>query len=222
MRHQQRTLVVYGIDTYIGREIARFGRAMGHRMVAVVDEPIPEFDEPWLHGIQWVTDTDPLVADWLQGPPAAVIYVATVLSGSQRRFQWVLADRPHRLAQRASQLQPSPRFVLRSTVAQPFLPAVYTSQCRRAEALIAKVNIEATTLRCPILYGPDRADSVAAMVITEVLRRIPLPAVARHVPTTLRVETAALAGLRAALEPDVTGIVEPDDIAHLGDVMIPQ
>lgn len=222
MRHQQRTLIVYGIDTYLGREIARFGRAMGHRMVAVVDGEIPEFNEPWLHGIHWMTDSDPMIADWPQGPPAAVIYAATVLSGSPRRFQWVLADRPHRLAQQAAQLRGSPRFVLRSTVAQPLLPAAYTSQCRRAETLIADVDIETTILRCPILYGPDRPDSAAAMMIAEVLRRIPIRSVARNVPATLRVETAALAGLRAALEPDVTGIVEPDDIARLGDVMIPQ
>lgn len=222
MRHNRVTLLIFGARTYLGREVARFGRAMGHRIVASVDGALPRMEAPWMHGIHWMTDTDPLIADWPDGPPRAIIYCDTTLHGPRHRFRWVLADRPRQLIDRAGEIEPTPRFVLRSTVDQPLLPSAFTTESRRAERLVADSPLEAAILRLPILYGPDRPDSVAAMTVAEALRRIPLQSVTGNIPATMRVETAALAALRAALEPDVTGILEPSEIAQVGDVMIPQ
>lgn len=215
------TIVVYGMRTYLGREVARFGRAMGHRIVAVADGEIPPKNEPWMHGVHWMTDTDPLIADWPDGPPTAVVYCDTALHGPRRRFEQVLAVRPAQLAERASRLRPRPRFVLRSTVDQPLLPSEFTRQSRRAENAIADTDLEAAILRCPILYGPDRPDSVAAMMVAETLERLPLIPDGAD-PRAMRVETAALAALRGALEPDIVGTFGPTEIARIGDVMIPQ
>ena len=222
MRQHNKTLLIYGMRTYLGREVARFGRAMGHRIVAVVDGQRPELDHPWMHGVQWTTERTPLEDTWPEGPPGAVIYCDTVLSGAPRQFRWVLADRPHQLAQRAAGMDRRPRFVLRSTVHQPLLPSRFTAEHHRGERLVTNTGVDTAVLRVPILYGPDRPDSTAAMAIAEGLRRIPLPSVRENIPPCLRVETAALAALRAALEPDLIGTFDPEEIARIGDVMIPQ
>ncbi len=222
MRHQRVTLLVYGMRTYFGREVARFGRAMGHRIVGVVDTEPPPLDEPWMHGIHWAFETDPLTEQWPDGPPRAIIYCDTTLHGHRGRFEEILVERPRRLIARARQLEPTPRFVLRSTVDQPLLPSGYTAHSRRAESIVAGADIPAVILRLPLVYGPDRPDSIAAMAVLEALGRLPLASIADRTPPTMRVETAALAALRAALEPDVSGILEPDEIARFGDVMIPQ
>ena len=219
MNRQRRTVLIYGARSYLGGEVARFGRAMGHRMVAVVNGSIPERDQPWMHGVHWTTDFDALIADWPQGPPAAIVYCDTALwDGGRGRFDRLLVQRPKRLFEAAQTLRPPPRFVLRSTVDQPFLSSKYTAACRRAEQLLADSSLDSVILRLPLLYGPDRPDSVAAMMVSEAVRR----AARRPDLAPMRVERAALAALRAALEPDLSGILEPAQIARVGDVMIPQ
>lgn len=222
MKHRRATLVIYGMHTYLGAEIARFGRAMGHRMIGVVDGPPPPKTAPWMHGIHWVSDTDPLEAQWPQTPPEAICYCDTALSGSHRRFREVMVERPRRILQRLADAPDSPRFAYRSTVPQPLLPGRHTETARRGEEMIAGFDLPAAIFRMPILYGPDRPDSVAAMLIAEFLERTPFDPFDSAARRCLRVETAALAMLRAALEPEIAGIIEPDEIARLGDVMIPQ
>lgn len=223
MRHQRVTLLIYGLRTYLGREIARFGRAMGHRIVGVVADSIPQRDEPWMHGIHWVRGDESVIEAWSDNPPAAIVYCDTTLWGGDRgRYEEILVRRPRQLLEAAREHLPSPRFVLRSTVAQPLLSSEYTTYHRRAEQLVARSELPHCILRLPLLYGPDRPDSVAAMMVLRALARLPIRPADPGALQKMRVERAALAGLRAALEPDMEGIYYPDDIARIGDVMIPQ
>ncbi len=223
MDHRRVTLLIDGMNTYLGREVARFGRAMGHRMVGIVDDSIPALEEPWMHGIHWMTDRDKALYGWPEGPPAAIVYTDTALwNGDRRRFEEILVRRPSQWVDSASQLDPPPRFVLRSTIDQPLLSSRFTACYRRTEEVIGQSSLSSAILRFPLLYGPDRPDSVAAMMVLRGLRRIPLGSNKRPFPPPMRVETAALACLRASLEPDLTGLFGPEDIARIGDVMIPQ
>ncbi len=223
MNHRRVTLSIYGAGTYLGREVARFARAMGHRVVAIVDGALPRKDEPWMHGIQWVSDSPPGSEPWAEEPPAAIIYCDTALwSGTRRRFEQILLRRPTELMEAAESLATPPRFVLRSTVRQPLLPSGFTTHHRRAEALLEATELPATILRFPLLYGPDKPDSVAAMMVVRALGLMTFGDRRHQAFATMRVERAALAALRAALEPDISGVLEPDAIARIGDVMIPQ
>lgn len=223
MEHRRVTLIIYGMGTYLGREVARFGRAMGHRIVGVVRDSIPPFEHPWMHGIHWVRDGEVITESWSDGPPAAIIYADTALwDGDRHRFQRILVQRPQELAEEARHLEPAPRFVLRSTIDQPFLSSRFTAHNRRAEQVIAESNLPYAILRFPLLYGEERPDSVAAMMMLRALRRMPLGPYADTSLPTMPVETAALACLRAALEPDISGIFGPQEIARIGDVMIAQ
>lgn len=229
--HRRVTLFVFGAPTYLGREVARFGRAMGHRIIAVADGSIPERDEPWMHGVHWVTGPEPNWKewqDWPEGPPLAFIYCDTALwnggplSSAGGRFEEVLLRRPCRLMEVAQSMEHSPRFLLRSTLDQPLLPRAFTTFSRRAEDRLKNSALDSVIFRMPILYGPDRPDSVAAMMIASGLARLPFASPQTQVLSSLRVETAALAMLRAALEPEIEGILLPPDIARIGDVMIAQ
>lgn len=223
MVRQRVTLFVYGLTTYLGREVARFGRAMGHRIVAIGPGPMPAVDEPWMHGIQWNLGGQAIDLEDVEERPAAILYCSTALwSGEGGRFERIIVDGPRQLVEAAAQLPHPPRFVLRSTTRQHFLASGFTAHHRRAEQVVARSGLDFVILRLPLLYGPDRPDSVAAMMVGRVLDRVPLSFVSRRAPRTMRVETAALAALRAALEPDIAGILEPQEVARIGDVMIPQ
>ena len=222
MKHQRVTIVVFGLRTYVGREIARFGRAMGHRIVAVVDE-IPPFDAPWMHGIHWTRTEAADIDSPFEGPPTAIVYCDTALwDGGRGRFRQVLFERPRYLLRAVSSWDHPPRFVYRSTPPQSLLPSGFTAYARRMENEMARSALSSVILRLPLLYGPDRPDSVAAMMMAESLRRLPLASITSYRPATMRVETAALAALRGCLEPDIQGILDPEDVARIGDVMIPQ
>lgn len=219
MRRNRVTLFVYGSKTYLGREVARFARAMGHRTVGIVDGEIPEPTEPWMHGIHWVSEGNPLEQTWPDPPLRAILYCHTALwDGDRHRFEEILYDRPRQLIESAQRGELRPRFVLRSTVPQPLLPSGHLRFHRKAEEVVLRSDLPSAIFRLPLLYGPDRPDSVAAMVATRILRR----AMASGLTAPMRVETAALAMLRAALEPEIEGIFEPEEIEGLGDVMIAQ
>lgn len=211
------TLLVFGAQTYLGQEVARFGRALGHKIFALVEgTTIPEPVHPWMHGVQWVGESFSSIQVFEAQEPLAIIYCDTTLHrGSRdRSFRRVLSERPAELIVAASQTRREalPRFVLRSTIDQPLLPSAFTIQSRQAEEILLNSPLPSAIFRLPLLYGPDRPDSVFAMALTRLFP--PLAA--------LRVETAALAMLRAALDPHISGILHPDEIARIGDVMIAQ
>ena len=222
--HRRLTLMVFGAHTYLGQEVARFGRAMGHRMIACTDkESLPKPEHPWMHGVHWVTNPEPDLHIWPDGPPAALLYCDTTLfDGQHRSFQEILVQRPGRLVNKALPLRPPPRFIFRSTIPQPFLPSSFTTSSRRIEDRIADSTLPFAVLRFPLLYGPDRPDSVAARVVMSAVSRLPFISSIQAFPISMRVETAALAMLRAALEPSISGFLEPEEIARIGDVMIAQ
>ena len=220
MPRTQRLLVLYGGQTYLGMEVARFARAMEHQVICVVDGPMPSMEHPWMHGVQWVGAahlTESTTS--LELSPNALIYCDTTLwDGGQGRFQEILYDRPLRLAAAAAAAPQVPRFVFRSSIPHPLLPASYSWWYARAEQALLALPLDPVILRMPVLYGPDRPDSALARVAQRLLR----PFMGGASNRSLRVDQAALATLRAALEPGPGGIVEPAEIAAAGDVMIPQ
>lgn len=222
MPPQRVTLIVYGSHSYLGQEVARLGRAMGHRIVVAVDGTPPSLDAPWMHGVHWTSDTDPLTQSWPEAPLVAAIYCQTALwDGATGRFNRLIVDALNDVLAAATGRKRPPRIVLRSTIAQPLLPAGYTAAHHRAETLVLRSPLPSAIFRLPLIYGPDRPDSVAAMAITNLLRRWPLGQSGADL-APMRVELAALAMLRAALEPRFSGIFDPPAIATMGDVMIAQ
>ena len=223
MTPNRTTLIIDGIDHYMGAEIARFGRAMGHRIIGLLDGPLPDpehFAHPWMHGVIWLTDPDALSDPYFVDHPKAFILTRhSLFDGHRGRFRSTHIDRLRSLLALADQWPRTAHLVFRSTVAQPLLPRAYTDTLQAAESLLQPFAPHLTIMRTPLLYGPDRPDSLLAFTLSQALNRLPF---ARSlIPSPLPVETAALAALRAALEPDPPTLLTPDDIASYGDVMIP-
>ncbi len=223
MHRSRQTLVIDGIDHYAGAEIARFGRAMGHRIIGLVDGPLPDpedFQHPWMHGVIWLSDPQALSdLDFADHPRALILFRHSLYNGARQRFQSTHVHRIRSLLALVDHWPRTAHVVFRSTVAQPLLPRAYTDTLHAAESLLQPFAPNLTIMRTPLLYGPDRPDSLLAFTLSQALNRLPF---ARSlIPSPLPVETAALAALRAALEPDPPTLLTPDDIASYGDVMIP-
>lgn len=212
----QETIIIYGAQTYLGREIACYGRALGHQILCVTKAP-PTLTEPWMHGVRWATDSpgSPPQRIFSQTPPTAVIYCATSLYDT---FEEILLDRPLRLLNAAKELPRQPRFIYRSTAAQPLLPGAFTEYSRQFESHLASSGLSYAALRFPLLFGTERPDSVAAMLLLRALSWTNLTSR----PPAIPVETTALATLRVTLEPEHSGIIAASKIASLGDIMIAQ
>ncbi len=215
---RQHNLVIFGATTALGREVACLGRALGHRIFAVYQGDPPTLEEPWMHGVQWLPLAD---VDLTELRPRSVLYCDTALveTATGDRAE-ILRDRPRRLIAEAESLDPPPRFVLRSTVDQPFAPEAFTTLSRETEQALTASTLRHVILRMPLLYGPERPDSVAAMMITQGARL--LPGLHRPDLRPLPIPMAAMAMLRASLEPDTPSLLTTEEIAHLGDAVIAQ
>lgn len=208
------TLIVVGTKTYLGEEVARFGRALGHRVIAVVDENIPDPIHPWMMGVHWIESSLPDLHAFYDGSSFLVFYCDQILAENGiRTFAAVQSDRPRALLNQCEELPEKShrRFIYRSFAPHPFLISGLKEETRRMEARLMKSPLRWSILRFPLLYGPDRPASALAM---SMFRIAGLP--------TLPVETGALAMLRAGLEPDLEGVFEPREIKKIGDVMIAQ
>ncbi len=223
MKYHRQTLIIDGIDHYAGAEIARFGRAMGHRIIGLVDGSPPhpdEFEHPWMHGVIWLGNLEALAdSSFVEAPRALILFRHSLYNGTAHRFQATHIERLQSLLQLSHTWPTDPHIVFRSTIAQPLLPRGYTESLHRAETLLAPYQNRLTILRTPLLYGPDRPDSVLAFSLARLINRLPFAP--PLIPSPLPVETTALAALRAALEPHPPSLLNPSEIASYGDVMIP-
>ncbi|WP_230467529.1 hypothetical protein [Lujinxingia vulgaris] len=212
------TLLIFGVQTYLGQEVARLGRAIGHHVIAVSDEVVPRPHAPWVAGVQWVQASAFEPDRWgVTQTPQAVIYCATTFFDDARgRLERHNVEGVRGLIG-AGSLAKS-RIVYRSAALTPLVPSFYVQSTRRAEALLAEHHPDHVSLRLPLIYGSDRPDSVLGAAIVGLAASL-RPKI--YAPP-MRVETAAIALLRAALEPEHQGVLLATEVATLGDAMYAQ
>lgn len=211
-------LMIFGAETYLGMEVARLGRAMGHRIAALTTEDPPPLQHRWMAGVSWSRATALEPARWpREFRPYAAIYCATThYDDAQARQQRRNIEAVRALIE-ARTLAKS-RIVYRSAAPTPLVPSTYLSSTRQAEALLAAHHPDHVSARLPLLYGSDRPDSALGAAIVEVIRALR----PRRYARPMRVETAAIALLRAALEPHHRGVLDAPEIATLGDALFAQ
>lgn len=216
---EQLDICVLGGSGHIGREICRLAVAMGHRVVSVSRRGRPRLDQPWLEGVEWISADvgDPSAwRDHLPGCEALVYCVGIaredpVAGQTFERLHIEAADRAAREAEQAG----VPTFVYLSASTPPAAVAeAYLTTKHRAEQKLEERDLDLAILRPALVYGGgalEAADLRFAAVDADEPGRRALPR-----------EKVAIAALRAALEPETTGIFEVDDIDHLGDAMFLQ
>lgn len=191
MHHDLPPVLVLGASGFLGREIARLSVALTHPTLGVDLAP-PPTDEPWTHGVQWLTADALNLSAWshLLTPDTRII-----------------------AALGAHTALLTPMRLLKISQAQRALARVILASAHLPDHLPALVDADCCALQLPALWGEpdgwpgaDPDDPQTWPSHTVAMRR----------------ELAAMAALRAALEPHHHGRLTPDQIAYLGDAMMLQ
>ncbi|WP_168210825.1 SDR family oxidoreductase [Persicimonas caeni] len=215
---------VLGGSGFIGAEICRLAVAMGHRVVSVSRGGRPPIDEPWVEGVDWVSADVGDVESWsahLAGCEALVhsVGIAAEDPANEQTYR-----RLHRhsvqQAARAAEQAGVPKFVMLSAgKVPPAMPHGFLQSKLDGEASLQGLDMAVAILR-PVLVHDE--DGRAAGMLGTAAGELPPVRVWAEETTGLRREKVAMAALRAALQPETTGVLEVDDIAYLGDAMFIQ
>jgi NADH dehydrogenase len=219
---------VLGGSGFIGAEICRLAVAMGHEVISVSRGGRPALDEPWLEGVTWVgahvLDTDEW-AGHLQDCEALVHSVGIVDEVPHERQTFAHLHRDSvQLAAEAAQSAEVPKFVFLSAAkAPPSLPHAYLQTKLDAEATLQASSLSFAILRPIRVCGSNGALSPggAGVMAAAAAEHTPLRQWAEQT-RGLRREKVAMAALRAALQPETSGVLEVAEIDHLGDAMFIQ
>ncbi|MFW5965885.1 MAG: hypothetical protein ACOCV2_00130 [Persicimonas sp.] len=203
-------ICVLGGANFLGREICRLAVATGRRVVSISAEGRPEQTAPWLEGVEWLT-ADPERPDaWREQVDGCEAFI-----DCHDVFEPVAPDAVERAKQAVLETSASRYVYISPDAADP--PAASGAEESSApkpldEALLAAMPAQTVVLR------PGPIDRHAAATWDEETT------VAREAAATGGVERerVAIAALRAALEPDRSGVFDADEVAHLGDAMFIQ
>ena len=227
MEIQQFKICVLGGSGFIGQEVCRLAVAMGHRVVSVSTRGRPDVDEPWVEGVEWI-EADVLASnDWaehLDGCEAVVHCVGTLIEDEDagQTYEWINRDSTI-LAAIQAEAAGVPKFVYLSTGPMPApIPDGYLESKRQAEKALHGRDIDVAILRPVLVYSPERVGTAAVGLMMSAASQLPGLEDWAGERRGLRLEKVAMATLRAALEPGVTGVLDVDDIDHLGDAMMIQ
>lgn len=202
-------LTVLGANGYIGAEISRLGMALGLNVQGVARRGKALLDEPWTHGVQWVQqnaqEIDPLRK--LIENSDAVVFSITRDDTHLEALDAILDAASH---------QHIKKFVYISH--DPIAPWSASMQAitQEAEARVRACAMPWVILRAGLAWDDtQRPLEQAAQLYADNPDHIK----AMH-PT--RMELIAMAALRAAVQPQTTGMLSPQQVAHLGDAMMIQ
>ena len=206
-----------GATGFIGREVARLGRAAGHRIVGLSPAGRPALEEPWVEGIEWLTGDAAEPGDWDDAlAKSDVIIDVMSRRGSEAKGG---AEPTGRLFDNARRARVG-RFVHVTAAADfPGASDDYLTSCRRREQeLIESTDADAPRLvivRLPPVYGAGRPGSLAALPLLRLAGR-------DHRCKPIPVGQAAMAILRASIEPDHEGIIDCPEAVDLGNAVMLQ
>lgn len=219
MTIQRTKLLVFGGSGFLGREICRIARAMGHQVISISRSGRPDLDEPWVEGVQWV-QADVFEPDrW--SPHLRGVEAVVDCMGEPGSNQGDIVDASHLIGERAEAAGVD-ALVYISLADFPDEAASTLRAHRRAEAALESYDIRLSVLRPAIIEGSDRPDSMIRGALVDLLGRVSGADDWLAENQGIRRETVAICALRAALEHDISGVLDVGDIAHLGDAMFIQ
>jgi uncharacterized protein YbjT (DUF2867 family) len=214
-------ILITGGSGFIGREIGRLGVADGVEIRSLSRSGRPAVTEPWVDEIEWhaVDLFEPdRWRDQLDGCDA-VIHTVGILRESLSEdvtFERLNGDSAI-LAAREAERADVPAFVLLSVAGTPpFVSDRSRTAKRRAENVIADLDVQTTVLRPGLVYGEGTNQGHFPQVVNTFFQAIDnRPWLAQRVPgpPSLGVRTVARVALHAALVPDTPELLEVDEIS---------
>ncbi|MBA2664843.1 MAG: hypothetical protein H0U74_21320 [Bradymonadaceae bacterium] len=187
-------IVVIGGSGFVGREVCRLGRALGHEMLSISPDGRPALDEPWVEGVGWVIGEAAGFESWqqwLEGCYSVVVCEEAELEGQLVALLGAAAERAG-----------ARKFVLVSRANA----AATLAQAAEVESDLLARAFTTTILRPAAIFGEGH----------------PLDVLGQELTRALPVERVAMAALRAALEEAMQGILDNDAIDDYGDAMMIQ
>ncbi len=215
---------ILGGSGFIGAEICRLAVAMGHRVVSVSRGGRPGMGEPWEEGVTWV-EADVLDVDaWAEHLEGCEALVHSVGIAAEQPSQHQTYHRLHRdsvqAAARAAEAAGVPKFVFLSAgKVPPAMPHGFLQSKLDGEATLQHCDLSVAILRPVLVHGAEEDASGMLGAAADALPPVRLWAQNNR---GLRHEKVAMAALRAALQPETTGVLEEADIDYLGDAMFIQ
>lgn len=213
-------VVVTGGNGFIGSEICQQALGRGLRVSAVARHGRGGIREGWAERVEWVTANVLEPDAWrgaLEGADALIHCVGIIREKPEQgvTFERINGDSTVVAAETAVAAGVE-SFVYLSAADIPLLPEAYTRAQRRAEREIAGKPIRATFLRPGLVYGPGRLASYVGAAPLLAAGAIPYVAALVHPVRPLPVDVVASAGLRAATDAGVSGVVDVNGIQRLG------
>lgn len=214
-------LLVTGGNGFIGAEVCRAAAAEGHEVVGVGRSGRPRTREPWADGVRWVAADVFRPAAWtghLRGCDAVVHCVGVVRERPEHgvTFERVNGDAAVLVAGAAERAGVGAMVYLSAGAKPPLVRDAYLAAKRRAEREVLGSGLRGTVLRPGFVYGRRRVVSLPAAALLRVAARLPVVGPRAREGRPLPVERVARAALRAALDPEVGGILDAAAIEALG------
>ena len=199
-------LLILGGSGFLGAEVARLAVALGHDVTSISPGAAPPTEDPWTHGVRWVRGRAQEPRAWSEELDGAhALIVCTDLACLTEEL-WTLAENAG--IRRGVLISPGRH--------APLFDAQARATGRSVEQTLQRTSLATVVLRPDLVFGPERPVSALSAALARLGNEQP------HEFRPLRREIVAMATLRAALEDERAGVLEVDDIAHLGDAMMIQ
>lgn len=217
-------LLVLGGSGLIGREVCRLAIERGSRVISVSRSGRPAVFLPaWADQVTWVAADVFEPARWrkhLAGCTAVVhcIGVERARAGSSATYERLHHESAAVAAAEAERAGVLSFVYLSAGGDVPGAGEDYVLSKRRGEAALRQRSFHTVVLRPRIVYGSQQPPSVLLGWAAKLVRRLPGAQGPLAEGEPLEAEVVARAAVRAALAPEISGVLEVEDIERLGRV----
>ncbi|MBU6428952.1 MAG: NAD(P)H-binding protein [Cyanobacteria bacterium REEB65] len=222
--HPPGCIMVIGGNGFIGREICRIAAQAGHRVLALSRSGPPADLLPGFPEVEWIRGDVFEPQGWREHLASceAVIHSLGAITEdpAQGRTLERLNGDSAIVAATEAQLAGVAKFVFLSAGLNP--PGVgrgYLVGKRKAERFLATLAMPSAILRPALAIGRRRPWTLTLGKMLGIAPRLPLVGSRLGRIRPLPVDAIARAAYRAAIDPDLVGILEVDRIATLGTML---
>lgn len=216
-------IVVMGGDGFVGSEICRLAVETRYEVVSLSRSNRHPHLGGWAQSVDWVKINVFDAEEWrsyFKGADAVIDCIGIAVENPLQpdsTYARVNEDSAKLIARVADEMG-VPRFVYISASPQAafVLPRAYITSKQHAEDFVQRTNAHWAVLRPSFIYGWGRLWSMLPGRGLRTMAQLPVLKNYLAEVSPLRVEVVAAAALRAAVEPNVAGLLSVPEIARLG------
>jgi len=214
-------IVVMGGDGFIGSEICRLAAETRYDVVSISRSGKPRKTFSWHNAVQWVAADVFEPETWkhhLKGAEAVIHTIGILWEKPNRGITYDRVNGESAVVASRTAAEAQVRAFVFISAAQTLrlLPNAYFDAKKRAEEVIQNSNAHWAVLRPALVYGWQRPWWVLPGTLLRRTHHLPLVGKRLGELLPLPVEVVATAALRAAVEPNIGGILDVEMIERIG------